>query len=529
MVEEQTAIVEPRATPGGSPFRSILFLDPRDRPNTDEVAAPAFFTDLNLDQSVAEATNGRQEYRLTGLFHTPLGSIEAITYRQEAVKDLQRPEVRRCAEEFAAGMRDMRRALELARKLRYRYQIRWWFMHAVQICCTAVRRLADGLADLPLDSAAFGGLRDYVAGYADGSAFTGLAAEADRVAAGLAAVRYTVRIKGSRVSVARYADEADHGVEVLDTYTTFRQEAPRDYRVTFREHADLNRVEEQILDLVARLFPDEFAALDALAQHHREYLDPVVADFDREAQFYLAYLGYIRPLQAAGLPFCYPVLATDTNQIVARRVFDLPLAAKLVGEQQPVVGNDIDLHDPERILVVTGPNQGGKTTFARTVGQLHYLTRLGLPVPGEHVEVHLYDRMFTHFERPEQAGDLRGKLQDELVRLRDILEHATPESLIIANEIFTSTTLADALLLGRRFMAQLSDLNARGVYVTFVDELASYNEKTVSVVATVADDDPATRTFRLVRRPADGLAYAAVLAERYGLTYRRLTEQVTQS
>ena len=71
----------------------------------------------------------------------------------------------------------------------------------------------------------------------------------------------------------------------------------------------------------------------------------------------------------------------------------------------------------------------------------------------------------------------------------------------------------------------LDRLTARGllgVYVTFVDELASWNEACISMVGTVVPDNPAERTYEIRRKPADGLAYAAAIAGKYGLTYQQL-------
>jgi DNA mismatch repair protein MutS len=94
------------------------------------------------------------------------------------------------------------------------------------------------------------------------------------------------------------------------------------------------------------------------------------------------------------------------------------------------------------------------------------------------------------------------------------------------NGSFTSTTLRDARVLGREVMRRLIELGPLRVDVTFVDELASLGPSTVSMVSTVVLDSPTMRIYKIVCRPADGLAYAAAIAEKYGLTYQRLRRRI---
>ena len=96
------------------------------------------------------------------------------------------------------------------------------------------------------------------------------------------------------------------------------------------------------------------------------------------------------------------------------------------------------------------------------------------------------------------------------------------------NESFGSTTLRDAVVVGTEVMRQIIALDALGVFVTFVDELASLGETTVSMMSTVVPGDPAVRTFKVIRKPADGLAYASALAEKYGLDTASLRRRLAR-
>ena len=508
---------------------SVLFLAPEDLGNAPKFdGSSPVLHDLNLDQTFETIKAGREEYDLDSFFLIPPRGVDTVRYRQEVGRDLERQELRTAVEEFVGEIRSVRKHLDQGRKLSYRYQQASWFLDAAHQYGEAVTRVARQLTAVGPDSRGMRAFLEHLSIYTASTRFRSLVDEAHQLKSALAQVTYSLLVKGRRVTVREYSETPDYSAQVLSTFQQFQRGASKDYRVKFDSFASMNHVEAEILELVANLFPDLFRQLREFPGRHGDFLDPTIRRFEREVQFYLAYREFATTLRAAGLPFCFPEVTDTSWEVFARATFDLALAHKLSQSHSAVVVNEFHLQGPERIFVVSGPNQGGKTTFARTVGQLHYLARLGLPVPGEDARLFLCDEIYTHFEKEEHLETLRGKLQDELVRLHEILARVTERSLVVVNESFTTTTLSDALFLGREVLNRVIQARALCVYVTFIDELSTLGPATVSMVSTVAPDDPTRRTFKVVRQPADGKAYALAIARKYGLTYDDLRGRGSQ-
>jgi DNA mismatch repair protein MutS len=515
-----------RRDPAGTP--SVLFAPECAGADALSDLAPGFFGDLNLDQIVASITQGKTDYNLQPFFYSPLTSVAAVEYRQEVMRDVQNPAFKASITKFARTMRRSREQRQREKQAYYPKQQEAWFLEVVCLYCQAVGVLAEEFAAAELSARGLVGFGNYLRAYVDSESFRLLCQETNELKNALSSIEYVIDIRDGSFTVRRYESEPDYSTEIEAVFEKFKRGAVKNYLVEFTDTKEMNHIEAKILDFVAELYPEVFARLSNYRRDKSDsFLDQGIIIFDREIQFYVAYLDYLAPLVELGLNVCYPTVTKPDKEIFALATADLALANKLANHSVLPVENDFYLSGEERIFVVTGPNQGGKTTFARMLGQLHYLASLGCPVVGKKARLFLCDRIFTHFERQEDINDQQSKLEHDLVRIRQVLLHATSDSLIIMNEMFSSTTLADAIWLGRRILDHLVELGGLGICVTFVDEWAAERPGVVSLVSTTETIDTEFKpTFRIVRGPSNGLALAMAIASNYGLTYDRLTQRI---
>lgn len=264
-----------------------------------------------------------------------------------------------------------------------------------------------------------------------------------------------------------------------------------------------------------------------------------------ELIFYLGAVRLIELMNEANLPMCRPKLASQEARLyqVADN-YNINLALHLtVGQEKQnldsqVVRNDVEMGDNGRLFILTGPNQGGKTTYIQAIGLTQVLAQAGLYVPGTQATISPVDNIYTHYPTEEQLEQGTGRFGDEAERLSHIFTHATRHSLLLFNESLSGTNMGEALYLARDIVRILRRLGTRAIFATHMHELAEsvdrLNKDTpgdslaVSMVASLIEeghqDGMRAHSFKVIPSPPMGRSYARELAAKYGISFEQLEQ-----
>jgi hypothetical protein len=257
-------------------------------------------------------------------------------------------------------------------------------------------------------------------------------------------------------------------------------------------------------ELVSRAVNDTANAIAQSADHIKGFFQLLRA----ELAFYLGCLNLREQLAARGQPVCYPVPAPmGAERLAARGLYDASLALTLGAE---VTGNDIEA-DGRRLIMVTGANQGGKSTFLRSVGQAQLMLQAGMFAPAKALSGSLCSGLFTHYKREEDAAMERGKLDEELERMSAVTDWIAPGGLLLCNESFASTNEREGSQIAREIIRAMTEDGIRIVFVTHMYDLAG----------GIRARDAARVLFLRAERERDGnrthrLSEAAPLPTSYG-------------
>ncbi len=265
-----------------------------------------------------------------------------------------------------------------------------------------------------------------------------------RLAAGNKGAGYVLRRAREQSLLGRVFDRSGYGFTIPD----------RDEN-GFRA---LGELEDRGMNLVAN-------ALAQSAEHVVSFFVMLTA----EIGFYVACLNLNDRLAAKQEPITFPIATSGSETTLsARGLYDVCLALTVDG---PVVGNDVDA-DNKALVVITGANQGGKSTFLRSVGLAQLMAQCGMFVGGDSLRVNLCAGVFTHFKREEDETMESGKLDEELARMSEIAHHLAPNSMLLCNESFASTNEREGSEIARHVVQALLAEDIKVLFVTHMFDLA---------------------------------------------------------
>ncbi|MFN3308885.1 MAG: MutS-related protein [Anaerolineales bacterium] len=216
-----------------------------------------------------------------------------------------------------------------------------------------------------------------------------------------------------------------------------------------------------------------------------------------ELAFYVGGLNLYERLTALGAPVAFPQPApTDKHQFSCKGLYDASLALTM-GKR--IVGNDVSA-ERKSLVLITGPNQGGKTTFLRSVGLAQLMMQSGMFVTAESLSANLCTGLFTHFRREEDARMESGKFEEELKRMSTIVDALTPNALLLLNESFAATNEREGSEIAWQIIQALLKKGIKVFYVTHLYEFAhrcyeKEMEKAIFLCAERLADG--TRTFKV--------------------------------
>lgn len=278
-----------------------------------------------------------------------------------------------------------------------------------------------------------------------------------------------------------------------------------------------------------------------------------VLPLEQEIRFYLGGARLVLALRERGMPTCVPGMAPAADRRAqATELYDVSLALRGAPQEAAgaVVRNDLDAGEDGRIAILTGPNQGGKTTFVRAVGVMQVLAQAGLHVAARTAAISPADRVITHFPSQEGGAGEDGRLAEEARRLGAVFAEASERSVVLLNESLSSTSPSESLYLAEDVVRALRLLGARAIFATHLHELGERLDRinaegdggslVVSLVAGIAPDRDGAdgadgsdgsqtrmrRTYRIAPGPPVGSSYARDIADRYQISFERLKPKI---
>ena len=298
-----------------------------------------------------------------------------------------------------------------------------------------------------------------------------------------------------------------------------------------------------------------FAELDKYTKKYVELIDEALDEYkaigfkdvysiEYQLDYYTGIIAMIKNVRAKGLEMCRPkLLPASERRAVIKGIFDPVYFSEAAvynlshKEKREVITNDISLTPEKGFYILTGANNGGKTTFVRAVGLCQIMAQAGLYVPAGECEISVCDMVYTHFPKEEQKGIDASRFTTEIKQFKEISEVITNKSLILMNESIQSTTPRECVDIAVSLVDIFAVLGVRGVFATHLVDIApkalklNTTEKLntgIESITVCVEESTGRRLYRIAEGlPAD-TSYAGTIFEKFGLDLEALKKRARQ-
>jgi len=485
---------------------------------------PDFFVDLNLDQVVNRIQKCSPDYSVKEYFYV-FPTKGDLAYRQEIYGDVKKPFLYDRFMQFSA---DMRRSADKELSPTFSgepLQGACWQLESVYFYCKAIlelkQELESGIEKKEITASGLKELQVFLEEMCKEPSFIRMQKEAYDIWELLTGTKFTLEINGNKLRISPMAQEGTYEDLLTECFKEYTCVEKGSMHSPFTGDLFLTRLERRLLQTFFGKYPKLEMEIATFAEKYQEYKNPRILQLEKEVQFYLVYYAFQKEWEAQGAIFSTPVLVEE-GLVEGKEVYDLALTCVNYPAEKEVVSNDFTYGEGEQFFIVNGPNQGGKTTFARSLGQLIYFTKMGLDVNAKRAKIPYFDRLVTHFSVEESMESGQGKLMEELRRLAPIMNKGCEKSFVIINELFTTAAHYDGCIMGAKVLDYFMKRDCHGVYVTHLRALGEDTKGVVHMVAMLDGSSEHRRTFKILRSRAESSGYAGDIAGKYQLTYEEL-------
>lgn len=501
-------------------FTSIL--DLKEVITTDAVR-DVFFTDLNLTQIIDTVSAVWGEDVTNFYRYFPL-DFECEQYRREVFTDLCVPDTFAAFLKFYRSMQDMDRALSDREKVHTNLQRNIRLINAIFFYCDALSTLSNAIKSFSLSSPGLNAFKEALDLYCSTDEFKELYEVSSSVADSLGAFELSLVYDNNRVFLQSTEPSESVSDNFEDKLRRLYPDNEEPFKSPFMSTPELEGFERDVITLLMKKSPAVFKKISSLKSRHEDFSNNTFIRFYKEIGFYLSFISFVNSMKEKGFSFAIPTVNED-KRIEASGLYDLSLAILNSRRSLPVIDNDFYYDEDELFYVLTGPNQGGKTTFARSLGQLVFFTKMGLCVPAVRANLHYFNSIMTHFSVEESLETGRGKLMEELIRLKPMMTASDVNSFVIINELFTTAANYDACIMGTKVLKHFTQSGCHGIYVTHLSELLKNEEHAVGLCAAL--DENGIQTYKILRSIMEYETVASRIIDKYELSYEQLKERLS--